>query len=411
MGDLIVGIDIGTSKVCTVIGRVGKSSSLEIIGKGLVPCNGLKKGIIVDIESVASAIRASVDEAEAAANIKVGSAFVNIHGMHVDVINNKSWINIANSNREIGKKDVESLLYTVRDIDIPDDRQLIDVIPRQFIIDGYDEIIDPTGMVGTRLEVDADILAGKITSVQNIIKSLERAGIRIDGIVAEAYGTGEVLLNAEEKDIGVIMLDIGGGVTDISVYQGKRLVFYDSIPVGGDHITSDISIGLKISTAEAEKIKRQYELALTSLIKNDQEISIFDINENKKKNVKISEVVEIIEARVFEIFSLCRNLAEKAGVLDSLAAGVVLTGGGISYVDGNKQLANEVFELPVRVASLNHMGITKPEFIAASGIIKYVASIRKGYSSAIENKLQKPKAVREKPGILSKITTFFKEIF
>lgn len=411
MGDLIVGIDIGTSKICAAIGRVGKNSSLEIVGRGMVPCNGLKKGIIVDIESVAASIRAAVEEAEAAANIKVGSAFVNIHGMHVNVINNKSGLSISNSNREISRKDVESLLYAVRDIEIPDDRQLIDVIPRQFIIDGYDEIIDPTGMVGTRLEIDADIIAGKITSVQNIIKSLERAGIRIDGIVAEAFAAGEIVLTAEEKDIGVIMLDVGGGVTDISVFQGKRLVFYDSIPVGGDHITSDISIGLKISNAESEKIKRQYELALTSLIKNDQEISVFDVNENRKKNVKISEVVEIIEARVYEIFSLCRNQVMKAGVSGDLAGGVVLTGGGISYVDGNKQLAAEVFELPVRVASLNHIGITKPEYITAAGIIKYMASVRKGSSSAIESKLQKAGKVKKKTGILNKIVKFIKEIF
>ncbi|NJD01241.1 MAG: cell division protein FtsA [Ruminiclostridium sp.] len=411
MGDLIVSIDIGTSKICAVIGRMSKNSSPDIIGKGMVPCNGLKKGIIVDIESVAASIRAAVDEAEASANIKVGSAFVNIHGMHVNVINNKSWLSISNTNREITGKDVQSLLYSVRDIEIPDDRQLIDVIPRQFIIDGYDEIIDPTGMVGTRLEVDAYIIAGKITSVQNIIKSLERAGVRIDGIVAEAFGTGEIVLTAEEKDMGVIMLDIGGGVTDISVFQGKKLIFYDSIPVGGDHITNDIAIGLKISNAESEKIKRQYELALTSLIKNDQEISVFDINENKKKNVKISEVVEIIEARVYEIFSLCRNQAVKAGVFNNLAGGVVLTGGGISYVDGNKQLAAEVFELPVRVAALNHLSISKPEYIAAAGIIKYMAGIRKGSSSTSEGKLQNPRIVKKKSGIMNKFVKLIKGIF
>ncbi len=377
----------------------------------MVPCSGLKKGIIVDIDSVAASIRSAVDEAEASANIKIGSAFVNIHGMHVNVINNKSWIGISNGNREITRKDVDSLLYSVRDIDIPEDRQLIDVIPRQFIIDGYDEIIDPTGMVGTRLEVDADIIAGKITSVQNIIKSLERANIRIDGIVAETFATGEIVLTSDEKDMGVIMLDVGGGITDISVYQGKRLIFYDSIPVGGDHITNDIAIGLRISNAESEKIKRQYELALTSLIKNDQEISVFDINENRKKNVKISEVVDIIEARVYEIFSLCRNQAMKAGVLKNLPAGVVLTGGGISYVDGNKQLAAEVFELPVRVASLSHMGITKSEYITAVGIVKYIANSRRGSSSASETKLPKPRLVSSKENIFSKFIKLLKEIF
>lgn len=411
MGDLIVSLDIGTSKVCAMVGRVNKNSQLDIIGKGMVQCSGIKKGIIVDIESTAASIRSAVEEAESSANLKVGSAYVNIHGMHVSVINNKSWISISNNNREITQKDMDSVLYSVRDIEIPDDRQLIDVIPRQFIIDGYDEIIDPVGMVGTRLEVDADVIAGKITSVQNIVKSVERANIRIDGIVAEAFATGEIVLTPDEKDMGVIMLDVGGGVTDISVFQGKRLIFYDSIPVGGDHITNDIAIGLRISNGEAEKIKRQFELALTSLIKNDQEITVLDINENRKKNVKVSEAVEIIEARVYEIFSLCRNQLQKAGMGKNLSGGVVLTGGGISYVDGNKQLAQEVFELPVRVASVNQQGISKPEYISAAGIIRYIANIRKGGSLATEIKIQKGGRTVKSEGPVQRIMRFFKEMF
>jgi cell division protein FtsA len=412
LGDLIVSIDIGTSKVGSIIGRVNKSSQLEIMGRGMSPCNGLKKGVIVDIEGTAACIRNAVEEAEAAANMRVGSAFVNIHGMHVNVINNKSWMSISNGNREITQRDIDTVLHSVRDIDIPEDRQLIDVIPRQYIIDGYDEIIDPIGMVGTRLEVDADIIVGKITSVQNIVKSVERAGIQIDGIVAEAFAAGEICLTADERDIGVVLLDVGGGITDISVYQGKRLVFYDSIPVGGDHISNDIAIGLRISNVEAEKIKRQFELALTSLIKNDQEISVFDINENKKKNVKVSEVVEIIEARVYEIFSLCRNQLKKANSLVKPDGGVVLTGAGISYVDGCKQLVQEVFEVPVRVVQAGQLqGVSKPEFITSAGIIRYVASIKKGTSHAIEVKLKKPGSVESRESIFSRILNFFREIF
>jgi len=412
MGDLIVSVDIGTSKVCTLIGRVNKNSQLDIAGRGMSPCAGLKKGIIIDIESTASCVKSSIQEAESEADMKVGSAYVNIHGMHVSVINNKSWISISNGNREITQHDIDNVLHSVRDIDFPDDRQLIDVVPRQYIIDGYDEIIDPVGMVGTKLEVDADIVVGKITSVQNIVKSIERAGIQIDGIVAEAFATGEISLTQDERDMGVVLLDVGGGLTDISVYQGKRLVFYDSIPVGGDHITNDIAIGLHITNIEAEKIKRQFELALTSLIKNDQEISVLDINENKKKNVKVSEVVEIIEARVYEIFSLCRNQLEKAGSLISPDGGVVLTGAGISYVDGCKQLAQEVFEVPVRVVQATQLqGVVKPEFIASAGIIRYVANIKKRGSQASEIKQKKYGKQQPKETLFDKIKKFFKEIF
>ena len=410
MSNLIISIDIGTSKVSTLIGKVNKYSQIEIAGRGMAPCSGLKKGVIVDIDSTAESIREAVEEAESDANMKVASAYVNIHGMHVNIINNKSYLNI--NGREITSSDIQTILNDVRDIEYPEDRQLIDVIPRQYIIDGYDEITDPVGMVGARLEVDADILVGKITSVQNIIKSMERAGVRIDGIVAEAVATGEICLTADEKDIGAVLLDIGGSVTDVSVYQGKRLVFYDTIPVGGDHVTNDIAIGLRISNTEAEKIKRQFELALTSLIKNDQEISVLDINENKKKNVKVSEVVEIIEARVYEIFSLCRNLLVKSGVAIPEEGNVVMTGAGISYVDGCKQLAQEVFQIPVRVVQAGQVqGVSKPEFVAAAGMIRYVANVKKGGSAASEVKLKKTAGVQRKITILDKIVNFIKEIF
>jgi cell division protein FtsA len=410
VSNLIISIDIGTSKVSALIGKVNKYSQIEIRGRGMAPCSGLKKGVIVDIDSTAESIRKAVEEAEADANMKVASAYVNIHGMHVNVINNKSCMNI--SGREITSGDIQHILNDVSDIEFQEDRQLIDVIPRQYIIDGYDEIIDPVGMVGTRLEVDADILVGKITSVQNIIKSMERAGVRIDGIVAEAFASGEICLTTDEKDIGAVLIDVGGSVTDVSVYQGRRLVFYESIPVGGDHITNDIAIGLRISNIEAEKVKRQFELALTSLIKNDQEISVLDINENKKKNVKVSEVVEIIEARVYEIFSLCRNLLEKAGITIPGEGAVVMTGGGISYVDGCRQLAQEVFQLPVRVVQAGKIeGVTKPEYVAAAGMIKYVACVKKGGSAASEVKLKKPAAAQPRVTILDKIIDFIKEIF
>lgn len=410
MGDLIVSIDIGTSNVCTLIGRVNNYTQLEIVGRGMTPCNGLKKGVIVDIDSTASSIRDSIEKAELAANMRVGSAYVNIHGMHVNVINNTGQLNIDGN--EITHHDIENILQEVSSIEIPEDRQLIDVIPRQYIIDGYDEIIEPAGMVGTRFEVDADILTGKITSVQNIIKSMERAGVQIDGIVAEAFATGEISLTQDERDIGVVLLDVGGSVTDVSVFHAKRLVFYDTIPVGGDHITNDIAIGLRITNVEAEKIKRQFELALTSLIKNDQEISVFDINENKKKDVKVSEVVEIIEARVYEIFSLCKNMLDKAGVTVPDSGSVVMTGAGISYVDGCKQLANEVFELPVRTVQAGQIqGVSKPEYIAAAGIIKYVSNVKKGSSHASEIKLKKPVSKKKEATFFSKLVQFFKDIF
>ncbi|HHW49678.1 MAG TPA: cell division protein FtsA [Clostridiaceae bacterium] len=404
MGSYIVSLDIGTTKVCTLIGRVNRANQLEIVGEGIAPCNGVKKGVIVDIESVSNSIRDSIKQAETMANISVGSAYVNIYGMHVNVINNKSSIEISDNNHEVSPKDVEKLLYKVRDLEIPEDCQIIDIIPRQYIIDGYDEIIDPVGMVGLRLEVDADVIIGKITSAQNIVKSLERAGLKIDGLIIEAFATGELLLTPDEKEIGAILIDVGGGITDISVFKNKRLIFYDSIPVGGDHITNDISIGLKISHSEAEKIKRQFELALTSLINNDQEFAVNTIEDNKRKKIKVSEVVEIIEARVHEIFYICRNMLEKAKITIDGNMTVVLTGGGISYVDGNKQLASEVFEIPARVALYRSASVSKSEFATAAGMIRFVSNTYKSGNAGSKVILQKGKnSLKKRPGFFKKI--------
>lgn len=411
MDEIIVGIDIGTSKVCTLIGQMNKVNQVEVLGRGMAFCTGVKKGIIVDIDSTSKSIKASVEQAEAMSNMKIGSAYVNIMGTHVLVKNNRNFVNVSNENREITIKDVERVLNSVRDVSIPEDRQLIDVIPRQFIIDGYDEIIDPVGMVGVRLEVDADVVVGKITSVQNIVKSMERANLKIDGFVVEVFATREVVLTPEEEEMGVILVDVGGGITEVSVFKGKKMVFYDSIPVGGDHITNDISLGLKISYSDAEKLKRQYELALTSLIKNDQEVWVNEVNENKRKSIKVSELVEIIEARVFEIFSLCKELIDKANTYENYVAGVVLSGCGITFVDGAKQLTEEVFGLAARNSSFKLVGVSKQEYTTAAGIIKYVAGNRKSNNLGSEVKVIRQKNTANKAGFIRKLSKLFNDFF
>ena len=377
MGEIIVGIDIGTTKVCTVIGRSKKEKELEILGKGKALNHGVKKGIIVDIESTSNAIKASVQQAEASANLKVKSAYVNIMGTHVIVINNHGVVLVSNENKEISLKDVEKVLFNARSIEVEEDMQVIDVIPRQYIIDGYDEIVDPVGMAGIKLEVDVDVVTAKITSVQNIIKSMERAGLKINGIVVEAMASGEIALSSDEKEMGIILIDVGGGITDISFIKNKKLLFYDSIPVGGEHITNDISIGMKIKYQEAEKLKREYELALSSLIKNDQDVQVIDANDNRKKTIKISQLVEIIEARVYEIFSLSKASMEKVGINPSNASKIVLIGGGISCMDGGIQLAGEVFGIPVRISTVRVDGVSKSEYITAAGIIRHISKNRR----------------------------------
>ncbi|HEX9062935.1 MAG TPA: cell division protein FtsA [Clostridia bacterium] len=407
MEDIVVGIDIGTSKVCAAIGRVDKNGKLTLLGVGVDSMNGVKKGIIVDIDSVAKSIRSAVNQAEETSNLKIGSAYVNIMGTHVSVIDNRFSMNVSADNREITSKDVDKILSMARSVSIPEDRQIIDIIPRQYIIDGYDEILEPVGMVGVKLEVDVDVVIGKITSVQNMVKSMERAGISVDGLVVEALSTGGFVLTPEEKELSVLLIDVGAGITDVSVFKNKKMVFCDSIPVGGDHITNDISIGLKISYSDAEKVKREYGLALTSLIKNDQEFTVTD-NEGRKKNTKVSTVVEIIEARVYEIFSLVAEMIEKEGVPG--ISEVVITGGGIMNSDGSADIAQEVFNTSVRVASCRLLGVSKYEHITAAGMVKYISGSRKGIIASDVRHI-KPKSSKRESGFFKKLSKLFNNLF
>ncbi|TYQ13141.1 UNVERIFIED_CONTAM: cell division protein FtsA [Acetivibrio alkalicellulosi] len=404
-------VDIGTSKICAVVAKVNRSGDIEVLGKSMKPCDCVKKGVIVDIDEASSIIKSCISEIRAIKNVQINSAYVNIMGAHVSIISNRSSVDTSTSNHEISQEDIERVLSRVEDLEFPKDRQIIDVVPRQYILDGCDEIVDPLGMTGMKLEVEADIIAGKITSVQNIIKSMKKADMEVEGIIVESLAIGELALTPQEKDIGVVLIDIGGGITNISVFKNKKIVFFDSLPVGGDHISNDISIGLRIPFNEAEKLKREYELALTSLIKNDHEITVNDVNDNKKKDIKVSEVVEIIEARVHEIFSLCKNVLDKNQVLDSFNGNVVLAGGGISYVDGNMQLAYEVFELPARVAYHKIPGISKPEFLTCVGTVRYVASRLKLSKNESETENKVSNKSRPKFAFLKKIYKFFTGLF
>jgi len=402
--DIIVGIDIGTTKVCTLVGRVDKTGQMQILGKGFIPFNGVKKGVIVDIEDTAKAIGFSKEEAENSADLSVSSAYINIYGTHVNVLNHKENIKITSENQIITSDDLNRLYDAIEMLPIPEGNQIIDIIPRQYIVDGYGGILDPLGMSGLTLEIDADIVTGKLTSVQNIIRSVEKAGLEVDGLIIEAFATSEISLSPEEKEMGVILIDVGGGITDVSAFKNGKIVMYDSIPVGGEHITNDISIGLKISYSEADKIKKQFELALTTLIKNDQDISVYDINEEKSKNVQVSHVIEIIEARVFEILSLAKNLIEKYENIEVFNAGIVLTGGGISYVNGNKQIGEDIFNMPVRVASYKSViGASKPEMATAAGIIKHVSRRNKHSSISAGPKKVQTESRKKVRGFLDRL--------
>lgn len=411
MSDIIVGIDIGSSKVSTVIGKVINDNQVQFIGKGTEPCLGVKKGIILDIDATSASIKNSVIKAEAEANIKVVSAYVNISGLHVEIINHNDITNVVSEDRIISKKDVQKLIYSASSINIGEDCEIIDVVPRQYIVDGFDGIVDPVGMKGTKLEGEFDIIVGKIISIQNIVRAMTKAGIKVDGLVTEAFAVSECALQPDEKDIGAILIDVGGGSTEVSIYKNQQLIMNKCFPVGGDHITNDLSIGLKMSYAEAERIKKQFQLSLTSLIKNDQEVTVNDISDSFKKNIKVSDAIEIIEARVYEILGICYDYITKV-CPGNYGAGVIFSGSGISTMDGSMQIAYEIFNMPVRIASPKFKEISRTEYFTAAGIVKYIAAQDKGTCTISSPTISQPSNKKKKDNkVIKKMLGALKDLF
>lgn len=410
-GDIIVGVDIGATKVCTVIAKTKRQNQLEVLGFGISKCSGIKKGLIVDLENVARAIKDSVTMAEKAANVKVTAVTIAISGFHTVLIPSKGKINFDGNMKEITVEDVTRVLKDAKNFEMPYDRQVVDVIPNQYIIDGYDEIVDPTGMMGAVLEVDADVVLGSAIATQSLLKSVEKAGYQVAGIIVEALASSEVVLSEEEKKLGVLLLDVGGGKTDIAYFKDGRILYYDSILIGSEYITNDIVIGLKVSYNEADRLKKQFPLSKKSLINNDQSITIYSIGENKQKSIKISDVVDIVEARISELFNILNDRITANGLKNQIEAGVVIVGQGIYHIAGSDTVASASLGLPVRFVNPKLPGNLKLPYVTALGIVKYVAGMSLGERDV--EILNKDRVIDETisapEGLFDKFIKFFKQ--
>jgi len=372
MAEIIAALDIGTSKVCCVIGQVNKNKDIQIIGIGVSPCNGLKKGIIVDIDNTVQSIKNAVASAQHMANLKLSSVFVNIAGGHTSLVRNRGIIAVSREDREITLEDVDRVIQAAKVIAVSNDKEIIDVIPLQFIVDGYDEIKDPVGMIGVRLEVDANVVIGTSTSIHNIIRSVEKAGLKPEGIILDPIASSEAVLMPDEKELGVALLDIGAGVSDIAVFKDGNLIYSSLLPVGGDHITNDIAVGLKISFAEAENIKKQYGCAKVEMADEKIRFKITGIGSNKVKEINQKDLAEIIEPRLQELYILINKQLIQSGYYNEIPGGIIITGGGASLIKGSLELASEIFEVPVKVGMPNEIGVTSPIYSVAVGMIKYL---------------------------------------
>lgn len=420
MGNVVASLDIGSSKVCAVIAEMNKKQ-FNVIGVGTSECKGVKKGIIVDIDSTVDAIKDAVKQAEQMSNLEVKSLFVNISGGYTNIYRNKGVIAVSRDDKEITIEDVKRVIDAAKVVAVSSDKEIIDIIPEQFIVDGYDEIKDPVGMVGVRLEVDANLIVASCTTVQNILRSVQKAGFSVDGIILEPLGTSSVILNEDEKELGAALVDVGAETMDISVFKRGALVYTKVIPVGGNHITNDVSIICKISSSDSEKIKRHYGVAAVNMLKNDDIIKINNVAGKGEKEVHLSEVVEIMDARISEMLGMLKKELEDSNYLSGLGAGIVITGGGLFNIKGISEVAQSYFDVPVRFGYPNYIGVASPIYAAATGIAMYELKMKrtstvehKNMQSQIKNSTEdndEYEEASEKPNWINKIKEFFADFF
>jgi cell division protein FtsA len=369
--NLICGLDIGTSHVRIIVGEINIDGSINIIGVGTSPSEGLKKGVIVDLDKTVESIVRAVEEAERMVGTGISSAYAGIVGSQVGLVDNRGVVAVAGEDKEITEEDVERVLQAARVIALPPDREIIDVLPREFIVDGYDGIRDPVGMVGVRLEVDAMIITGMVTSIRNLVRCINRAGLEIDGLVLNTLANAEVALSRDEKELGVVMIDIGGGTTEVSVFQNGYLKNIAAIPVGGDYITSDIAVGLRTPIHVAEKFKTEHGVALPSLATDGTVVELQHIAGKEARKVMTKDLAMIIEPRLTEMLQMAAHELKKLGYTESPPAGVVLTG-GVSLLRGAVELTEQIFDSSARVALPGYVGVKSPIYSTGVGIIHYI---------------------------------------
>lgn len=373
---IVVGIDVGTSKVCALIADVSDDEQLEIIGVGVVASRGLKKGSVVNTDEVVDSIQMAVQRAEQQSGFKMVSAFVGISGAHVATQTSQGVVAVRHPDRQISPDDVQRALEAARVITIPAEREIIHVMPRHYVVDGQDGIKNPIGMLGHRIEVQTTIVSGSMTAVNNLVRCVERAGVGIDSLTLQAVAAGDAVLTDAERDLGVALIDLGAGTTDVGVFEDGALVYGSVLPVGGFQITNDISVGLRVPFGVAEDIKVRHGFALPELIEEDRDIEIPAYDSGEERTVSRREVSDIIAARMEETFDLVQEQLARAG-WSSFPAGIVLCG-GTAQLGGLRRLAGEMFHCSVRIgAPTGFYGladqVSTPAFASSIGLLRWGA--------------------------------------
>ena len=375
--NIIVGLDVGTTKICAVVGEIS-DNKINIIGIGTHPSIGLRKGVVVNIESTVESIQKAVAEAELMAGCEISSVYAGIAGGHITGFNSRGIVAIKGP--EVTKTDVERVIDAASAVAIPMDREVIHVLPQEYIIDDQGGIQNPVGMSGVRLEAKIHIVTGAVTSAHNIVKCANRSGLDVCDIVLEPLASGEAVLTDEEKDVGTALLDLGGGTSDLAIFFGKNIKHTFVLALGGNNLTNDISIGLRASLVEAEKIKKKYGTCIVRNISSDETIEIPGMGGRKPRKLPRQILGEILEPRMEEIFALIKREILRAGMENVITSGVVLTGGS-SLLDGVTDIAESIFDLPTRLGKPRGISglvdvVNNPMYATGVGLVLYGARIQ-----------------------------------
>ncbi|RQD76052.1 MAG: cell division protein FtsA [Halanaerobium sp. MSAO_Bac5] len=420
---IVTGLDIGTTKICALIAEVSGEDNIEIVGIGLAPSNGLRKGIVVDIDKTTHAIKSAIQKAERMAGQKVDSAYVGIAGSHIKSINSHGVVAVTGEEKEIKESDINRVLDAAKIIPVSSEEDILHVLPREFIVDGSPGIQDPLGMSGIRLEVETHIIKGVSTSIQNLVKSVLRAGLSVEEVVLEPLASSQAVLSEDEKELGVVLVDIGGGTTDLIVFHEGSIAHTSVLPVGGNHVSNDIAVGLRTPVSEAEKIKIMHGSVISERVDENDKIEVLSASGKERKMLSRKMLSQVIEPRMGEIFSLVKKELDQVGPRDLTPAGMVLTGGA-SLLEDSEELASNITELPVRIG--------EPDYVSGlSNVIDNPVYIKKGdtvpraiFSTAvglveygIDNSDAKNNSARSKnskevvSNFFSKLKSWFSEFF
>ena len=408
--ELIVGLDIGTTKICAVVGEMTENGVVDIVGIGNSICTGLRKGVVVNIEQTVQSVRKALEDAELMAGCEIHAVYVGIAGSHIMSINSHGVIAVKGG--EVAQRDIDRALDAARAVAIPADREVIHILPQEYVVDDQRGIVDPLGMAGVRLEVAVHIVTAAVSSAQNIVRTCHKSGLEVADIALESLASAKAVLTEEEREIGVALVDLGGGTTDIAIFVKDAIVYTSVLALGGQNLTNDIAFILRTPVAAAENIKLKYGCALKELVGGAEDIEVVSVGGHEPSRLSRQMLAEICESRMEEILYLVDQALLRSGFKDQIGAGVVLTG-GTALIEGCQELGEQIFNLPTRIGYPRNVGgikdvVNSPKFATAVGLLRYGGEKESGGAATTSSKFTPETGMFQE--IFSRMKKWFSEV-